>query len=176
LEHALRVLNGLVEAGVVARYAIGGAVGAIFWSEPVDTTDLDVFVLLPRPAHPLAPLQDLYAHLADLGYQPEHEFIRIEGMPVQFLLAEDATGLTRDALEHAVKVPFSDDTPAWVLGPEHLAAIALQTGRSKDYLRVSQLLSQAQLDRPVLGELLERFGLAGRWEEFLRRFPEFRAS
>lgn len=176
MEHALKVLNGLLEAGVVTRYAIGGAVGAIFWSEPVDTTDLDVFVLLPKSAHPLEPLQDLYAHLAAQGYQPEQEFIRIEGMPVQFLLAEDASGLTQDALTHAVKVQFSEETPAWVIGPEHLAAIALQTGRSKDFLRVSQLLSQAEMDRSILDGLVERFGMIGRWEEFLRRFPEFKGS
>jgi hypothetical protein len=44
MEATLAVLNRLVEAGLVERYAIGGAVGAIFWIEPFDTIDLDIFV------------------------------------------------------------------------------------------------------------------------------------
>lgn len=176
MERALRVLNGLLSTGVVERYAIGGAVGAIFWSEPIDTSDLDVFVLLPSAAHPPAPLADLYAHLATLGYEPENEFIRIQGMPVQFLLAEDASGLAKDALEHAVQFPYTATTPAWVIPPGHLIALALHTGRSKDYFRVSQLLAQANPDLDLLAVLVDRFGLESRWQEFLRRFPEFRTG
>ena len=35
MEATLKVLNELVESGVVERYAIGGAVGAIFWVGPL---------------------------------------------------------------------------------------------------------------------------------------------
>jgi hypothetical protein len=41
------VLSELVAAqkdGVLARYAIGGAVGATFYIEPAATEDIDVFV------------------------------------------------------------------------------------------------------------------------------------
>ena len=33
--------------GVIGRYAIGGAIGAVFWLEPFTTRDVDVFVTLP---------------------------------------------------------------------------------------------------------------------------------
>jgi hypothetical protein len=59
MEATLEVLNALVEEGVIERYAIGGAVGAIFWVEPFDTIDLGVFVLLPDSAPPLDPLRDV---------------------------------------------------------------------------------------------------------------------
>ena len=47
MEATLAVLNDLVAQGVIQKYAIGGAVAAIFWVEPFDTIDLDVFVFLP---------------------------------------------------------------------------------------------------------------------------------
>ena len=50
MEATIAVLNDLVTHRVIEKYAIGGAVGAIFWVEPFDTVDLDVFVFLPASA------------------------------------------------------------------------------------------------------------------------------
>ena len=44
MHQALRVLNELVEEGVIPRYAIGGAIAASFYIEAQATADLDVFV------------------------------------------------------------------------------------------------------------------------------------
>ena len=46
MKRTLEVLNQLEKEGVFTRYAIGGAMGATFYTEPVLTFDLDVFVLL----------------------------------------------------------------------------------------------------------------------------------
>jgi hypothetical protein len=43
MERTLQVLNELEKSGVLTRYAIGGAMGATFYIEPVLTFDLDVF-------------------------------------------------------------------------------------------------------------------------------------
>ncbi len=48
MDKTLQVLNGLVAEGVLSRYAIGGAMGATFYVEPVLTFDLDIFVVLPQ--------------------------------------------------------------------------------------------------------------------------------
>ena len=48
MESTLQVLNALEREGLIRRYAIGGAMGATFYVEPVLTFDLDVFVLLPQ--------------------------------------------------------------------------------------------------------------------------------
>lgn len=56
MEATLRVLNELERNGVISRYAIGGAVGAIFYMEPFLTYDLDIsapwsaFRKWPRPS------------------------------------------------------------------------------------------------------------------------------
>ncbi len=41
---ALQVINDLERAGLLRRHAIGGAMGATFYLEPVSTFDLDIFV------------------------------------------------------------------------------------------------------------------------------------
>ncbi len=46
MKETLKVLNRMLKADVVQRYAIGGAVAAIYYLEPIDTVDLDIFVQL----------------------------------------------------------------------------------------------------------------------------------
>ena len=48
MERTLQVLNGLERDGILSRYAIGGAMGATFYIEPLLTFDLDIIVLLPE--------------------------------------------------------------------------------------------------------------------------------
>ena len=45
MKRTLQVLNELERDGVFTRYAIGGAMGATFYTEPLLTFDLDVFVV-----------------------------------------------------------------------------------------------------------------------------------
>ena len=42
VEKVFAVFNQMEADGVIGRYAIGGAVGAIFWLEPILTKDVDV--------------------------------------------------------------------------------------------------------------------------------------
>ena len=91
MEATLAILNGLVDRSLVEKYAIGGAVGAIFWVEPFDTIDLDILVLLPESVPAFDPLRHVFAHLQELGYRFDGEFIVVEGVPVQFLPADDRT-------------------------------------------------------------------------------------
>lgn len=39
----------MVKDGVIEQYAIGGAVAALFYIEPINTNDLDVFFLVRDP-------------------------------------------------------------------------------------------------------------------------------
>ena len=45
----IRVVNQMVADGVIERYAIGGAVGATFYLEPVSTLDVDIFLERQSP-------------------------------------------------------------------------------------------------------------------------------
>ncbi|MBI2348057.1 MAG: hypothetical protein HYV05_05305, partial [Deltaproteobacteria bacterium] len=83
MEKTLQVLNLLERDGVLSRYAIGGAMGATFYVEPVLTFDLDIFVILPQTGDGLLTLQPLYEALRARGYAEEGECVNIEGVPVQ---------------------------------------------------------------------------------------------
>jgi len=157
MEKTLQVLNDLERAGVVRHYAIGGAMGATFYIEPVLTFDLDVFVVLPQTSGGLLTLAPLYEALRARGYREEKECVNIEGVPVQFLPVYNA--LLEEALEEARETRY-EATPTRVLRAEHLLAIALQTGRDKDRERVRLLREQAPLDREYLAAVLARHGLA----------------
>lgn len=46
IRKTLLVLNELEKSGFFRRYAIGGAIGAIFYIEAFETEDLDILILL----------------------------------------------------------------------------------------------------------------------------------
>ena len=160
MEATLKVLNELEREGVIARYAIGGAVGAIFYMEPFLTYDLDVFVLLPQTAGGLLTLAPIYETLKQRGCEEEGECLLIEGMPVQFLPAYNA--LLEEALTEARETPYAE-TLTRVLRPEHLAAIMVQTGRDKDRQRFSTFMQEAALDADYLHRMLARHQLTDRF-------------
>ena len=163
MQGTLRVLNELERTGVLGRYAIGGAMGATFYVEPLLTFDLDVFVVLPRTRGGLLSLASLYEALRAQGYAEEGECIVVEGVPVQFLPAYNA--LLQEALDHASETPY-EEVRTRVLRAEHLVAICLQTGRDKDRERVRILRAQATLDMDYLAGILSRHQLEARWNEW----------
>jgi hypothetical protein len=73
---------------VIGSYAIGDAVGATFYLEPMATLDVDVFVLF-EPTPRILTLTPIYEACAKLGYQAGGDALRIEGWPVQFFAASD---------------------------------------------------------------------------------------
>ena len=162
MKRTLQVLNEMERDGAFTRYAIGGAMAATFYVEPLLTFDLDVFVVLPQTPGGLLALAPLYDALRARGYsEEENECIRIEGVPVQFLPAYNA--LLEEALKEAQEIMY-EDVPARVLRSEHLLAICLQTGRSKDRERVRILREQAKLDQNFLADVLRRHQLEDKWK------------
>jgi hypothetical protein len=119
MKRTLQVLNELEHEGVILRYAIGGAMGATFYVEPLLTFDLDVFVILPQEAGNLLSLAPLYEALRSRGYAEEGECVLIEGVPVQFLPAHN--DLLEEALREAREMCY-EEVPARVVRAEHLMA------------------------------------------------------
>lgn len=69
MKETLEVINRMQADGVIGRYAIGGAVGATFYLEPVATLDIDVFVSFRTMAdRPLISLSPLYDYLKARGH------------------------------------------------------------------------------------------------------------
>jgi hypothetical protein len=156
MQAALRALNQLVADGVIPQYAIGGAIGASFYIDAVQTEDVDAFVFMSPSASGLLTLAPIYEALTKLGGVIEHEYIRFAEWAVQIL--PDANDLVREAIANATETEF-DGIPTHVFSAEHLCAVALQTSRTKDYLRVVMFLEAKAVDRMSLELMLKRHGL-----------------
>jgi len=167
MEKTLKVLNKVVRAGLIDSYAIGGAVAAIYYIEPFDTADLDIFFKVTT-RQSIVSLAPVYDYLKQLGYLPKGEFVEIEGWPVQFLPAYNA--LTVEALAQARKIKFGH-TGTRVMRAEHLAAIMLDTARPKDMARISMFIDQGAVDMDALLDILKRYRLMKKWKDYQRRFP-----
>lgn len=161
MKRTLQVLNELERSGVIGRYAIGGAMGATFYVEPLLTFDLDVFVVLPQTKAGLLSLAPLYEALRARGYTEVEECVMIEGVPVQFLPAYNS--LLEEALQEACDTTY-EGISTRVLRVEHLIAVCLQTGRDKDRERIQIFRDQAKVDVTYLTDVLQRHGLEGKWQ------------
>ncbi len=162
------VLNQMQSDGIIGKYAIGGAVGATFYLEPVATLDLDVFVLLQSAAeNSLLTRSPIYEYLIARGHQAEGEYIVIHGWPVQFL--PPASALEEEAIAQARESEV-DGARIFVMTAEHLVAIALATGRAKDFSRILQFIEAGSLDCGQLDAVLVRHRLLEKWERFGQKF------
>lgn len=164
MKKTLEILNKLVDENVIRDYAIGGAMGAMWYMEAVTTMDLDVFVLF-RDETAIDPISPIYRRLNELGYNQDSqqkECINIEGVPVQFLPVYN--DLLFDAMKNCRCFDY-EGVQTRVLTAEHLAAICVQTGRMKDKLRVEMFLRCEKFDQQKFfsildkGKLRERFSL-----------------
>ncbi len=154
VEEVFRTINQMKADHVIERYAVGGAVAATFYLEPVSTLDVDIFIELhTAPGSLLVSLDPIFSYLRDRGFTMEGEHIVISGWPVQFVPA--TSPLTEEALDQATEVDVEGSAVS-VFSAEHLAAIALQTGRAKDKARLLQFLESAA--RPAGTRLGTTFG------------------
>ena len=168
IKEVIATINQMQADGIIDRYAIGGAVGATFYLEPVDTLDVDIFVVLHAlPGSRIVSPKPIFDYLTVHGCRIEGEYIVVAGWPVQFL---PPTGpLVEEALALAIEKDV-EGTLARVFTAEHLAAIALQTGRAKDKARVLQFVEAGVLDAQRFQAILTRHGLVDRWQQFERQF------
>jgi hypothetical protein len=166
MKETLAIVEQLHATGVIGPYAVGGAVAAAFYLEPVATLDVDVFVLF-EPAPLILTLTPIYEACAKLGYPAEGEAILVEGWPVQFLPASQP--LVIEAVRAAVTREAADLTTR-VMTAEHLMAIALQTGRPKDHARLTMFVESGIADPDRLRDILIRHSLLEAWTKFENRF------
>lgn len=151
LAEVFRTLNELKAAGLFREYAVGGGMAVLFYAEPVNTYDVDVFVFLPPQEGLLISMTPLYDALRGRGFGFEAEHVLIHGVPVQFLPAYNP--LVEEAVAEAPAHDF-EGVPVRVVGPEYLAALALQTGGAVRRMRAALLREQANLDEEKLAALL----------------------
>ena len=129
------LLNEMVEQGIIADYAVFGAVAQMRYTEAVVTLDADILVAVAEPDK-LDVLSPIYAFCRERGFLPEGEAIRVGDWPVQFIPA--FSKLTREAIRDA-ETGDLDGIPLRVIRADYLSVIALSVGRAKDFARVLAL-------------------------------------
>jgi hypothetical protein len=117
-------------------------------------------------------LGPIVTYLASKGYAEwRKKGLMIEGWPVQFLPVSDP--LDQEALDCAVAVEerFGADgvVKTRVLSAEHLVAIALRTGKPKDFLRICTFLDDQVVDLDRLVQVIATHGLIDAWAAFCRK-------
>lgn len=154
----------MVRDGEIINYAIGGAIGAVFYVEPFATQDIDVFVLMRTDPTGLVVQIPGWDYLKARGYtEIRGESIVVEDWPMQFIPVSDA--LEEEAYLNATTLDFEGEAVRVVLA-EHLVAIMLRTGRVKDMARTEMFFSQESIDTDIFLDIIRRHGLEERWRKF----------
>jgi hypothetical protein len=162
------LLNEMVVQGIIADYAVFGAVAQMRYTEAVVTLDADILVAVPEPDKPDV-LSPIYAFCRERGYLPEGEAIRVGDWPVQFIPA--FSKLTREAIRDA-ETGDLDGIPLRVIRADYLAVIALSVGRAKDFARVLALREAGAVTDEEISDLAMRHNLTTEWNLFKERFNE----
>jgi hypothetical protein len=166
----IRVINEMLGAGIISRYAIGGAVAATFYVEAIRTVDVDIFVPIhQQPGQLIVTLDPFTEFLRSRGYSMQDEYWAIEGSLVSFLPVEGDT-LLLDAISDP-RTFNVEGVQTFVFAPEYLAAIALKVGRpEKDVPRLQQFLRERKIDEARFLEILKRHDLLNAWAGFKAKY------
>jgi hypothetical protein len=149
----------MVEEGLIKDYAIGGGIAVMFYIEPFLTYDIDIFILIEHKQKNLVILTPLYDYLKKSGYKWKGEHMIVEGIPVQFIPADE---LEEYAIKNAKKITYEGmDTK--IVRPEYLIAILLRAGRKKDINKIEQILEETKLDASKLKKILGKYSLLSKF-------------
>ena len=171
LDKVVGVLEAMRNAGIIEKYAIGGAFAAILHNEPISTIDLDIFFFLAeKNESPILSLNAIYDYAKNQGFFFDHEFVNIHGWLVQFVEASHSP-LWTEAIENADSISI-DDSEISVIGKEHLVAMWLLAGRAKDYQKIAMFREAEFLDEAKLVGILERHALMSKWNKEKWRFAD----
>lgn len=167
MKKTLEKINELVDLQIISKYAIAGGMGQFYYIEPSVTYDLDIVISIDSEENKLTPLGSIYRWAEKNNYNPVEEHIVIEGIPVQFLPAYN--NLTLEALNNAAEVKLYE-VNTYILKPEYLMAIMLQTNRSKDKERLLKFFEEAEFSSELFESILKRFNLYEKYSDFKKKF------
>jgi hypothetical protein len=119
--------------GVIESYAIGGAVGATFYLEPVATLDVDIFVgFRPEPGRFIVSPKPIFDYLTQHGATVEGEYLILAGWPVQFLPPTGPLG--EEALAAAIETDVEGEPTS-----RDIVEQALTEGRRRGVIAAREL-------------------------------------
>jgi len=167
LKDTLNIINTLLEEGIIEKYAIGGSIASLFYVEPTVTFDLDIMIILPKTVHKLDQLREIYEWAEKKNYKSIAEHIEIEGIAVQFLPAYNE--LIEEAIAESLEKEY-DGVKTYVISPEYLVSIMIQTNRAIDRERALRFYeTYEKLDKEMIKKICEKFKLSEKHNQFIKR-------
>ncbi len=65
---ALEIANEMERLSIIGKYAIAGSVAIIFYAEPIDTEDLDIFFLHKAKEGEILSMEGIYKYFGEKGF------------------------------------------------------------------------------------------------------------
>jgi len=167
MRRTIEIINELKRERLIKDYVIGGGIATIFYTEPILTYDLDVFIIPAEKKEEknLIVLSPVFDYLEDKGYKWKGEHIIIEGVPVQFIPVDK---LEEEAVRNAREIEY-EGVKTKVMKPEYLTSLLLRAGRRKDIDKIERLLEQTKIDMKKLKDILHNYGLGEKFKRILGR-------
>lgn len=167
-EKVVEVLRDMHRQRIIGSYAIGGAVAASLYYEPISTVDLDIFFVFEPPQKGLIlSMEPIYNYVRGHGYEFDKDFIYIDRWPVQFIESSHDP-LWIDGLENARSFKVGN-AEVKVIPPEHLVIMWAQAGRKKDFAKIDSFEEAGLMDATILRNLLEQFNRLEQWRSIQGR-------
>lgn len=168
MKKAIEAINELKKRELIRDYAIAGAIAVLKWTEPFFTRDLDIIITLPKETgeRKLIVLTPIYEYLKQAGSQWNRQWIIVEGVPVDFIVADK---LEKEAIENAIETEY-EGLKTKILTPEYLIALFIRAGRNKDERKIEMLLEQTEIDMEKLRKILVENGLMEKFSNFKERY------
>jgi len=165
MKAVIEFLNNLEQEKIIKGYALAGGTALLFYTEPVTTYDVDIFISYPVGPKGLIDLRPLYRAAEEKGYKAKDEHIMIGKIPIQLFPVD--SGLELESVEEALEKEY-EGSKIKVLSPEYLIANMLNTNRSKDKERILKMLDdEVAIDNNKLDRILIKYNLKNKWEKII---------
>ena len=168
MKSVINYLNEMKENNIIKEYAVGEAIALIYYFEPIQTQEIDVFIIVKETDTLFVSLSPIYNILESKGGILREEYIIIHNTPVQFLVAYNQ--LIEEALYNSNKV-FYLGSEFSIFSLEYLMAIMVQTSRGKDKARLEEILKvNLNFDKSKFESILKKYSLETKWEKIKSGF------
>jgi len=158
----LMLINQLESEKIIRKPTIGGSIAIMYYAQPANTDDLDVFCYMPNQGL-LADLGPVYKRLEQLGCKVEGLYISVKGINVQFQAPANQP-LVEEALENAASVTI-DGVKTHIFEYEYALAVKAQADRAKDWAHITTALESACPNKEKLDAILIKYGLLKKWRQ-----------
>ena len=140
LQEIINILDDLADTNVINNWALCGGIAEQYYTNPPATKDIDFFVTSDDKTI-MAGVRIANAFIAN-GAEYHKHMLNYKGIIVDIIIKDD--DLHKKAVEKA-DIAIISGVELYVLTPDYLAAIAVQTGRDKDIARADELFKAGLL-------------------------------